>query len=82
MDNHGRVTAAESSVEEGIPLNDREKEILKFIFDGNSSSDVATLLSVSKRTVDFHLARAYVKMGVTNRIQAYQKAIDMGIIKK
>ena len=82
MDNHGLVTAVESSVEEMIPLSGREIEILQIIFEGNSSSDVADVLKLSKRTIDFHLARAYVKMGVTNRFQAYQKAIDMGIIKK
>jgi DNA-binding NarL/FixJ family response regulator len=40
-------------------LTDREREILKLIFDGKCSSEVATIMCVSKRTVDFHLARAY-----------------------
>lgn len=61
-------------------LTDRERQILRLIFDGNCSSDVAKTLSVSKRTVDFHLARAYVKLGVSNRFQAFKRALDLGII--
>lgn len=61
-------------------LTDREREILKLIFDGKCSSEVATIMCVSKRTVDFHLARAYVKLGVSNRFQAFKRAVELGII--
>jgi ATP/maltotriose-dependent transcriptional regulator MalT len=61
-------------------LTDREREILKLIFDGRCSSEVANALCVSKRTVDFHLARAYVKLGVSNRFQAFKRAVELGII--
>ena len=62
-------------------LTDREREILRLIFDGKCSNEVATTLSVSKRTVDFHLARAYVKLGVSNRFQAFKRAMELGIIR-
>jgi DNA-binding CsgD family transcriptional regulator len=63
-----------------IRLTEREREILRLIFDGKCSNEVAGILCVSKRTVDFHLARAYVKLGVSNRFQAFKKAIQLGII--
>ncbi len=62
-------------------LTDREREILRLIFDGKCSNEVASVLCVSKRTVDFHLARAYVKLGVSNRFQAFKRAIELGIIE-
>lgn len=62
-------------------LTEREREILRLIFDGNCSNEVAGILCVSKRTVDFHLARAYVKLGVSNRFQAYKRALQLGIIE-
>lgn len=62
-------------------LTEREREILKLIFDGRCSNEVAHTLSVSKRTVDFHLARAYVKLGVSNRFQAFKKAVELGIVE-
>jgi DNA-binding NarL/FixJ family response regulator len=61
-------------------LTDREREILRLIFDGRCSNEVASVLCVSKRTVDFHLARAYVKLGVSNRFQAFKRAIELEII--
>jgi LuxR family transcriptional regulator len=61
-------------------LTDREREILKLIFEGKCSSEVAQTLCVSKRTVDFHLARAYVKLGVSNRFQAFRRAVELGIV--
>ena len=62
------------------PLTEREIEILNLIFSGHAASEVAKMLSVSKRTVDFHLGKAYVKMGVTNRGQAFRKATELGIL--
>ncbi len=62
-------------------LTDRECEILRMIFDGRCSSEVAKELKVSKRTVDFHLARAYVKLGVSNRSQAFKRSVELGIVE-
>lgn len=61
-------------------LTEREREILRLIFEGKCSSEVAQTLRVSKRTIDFHLARAYVKLGVSNRFQAFKRAVELGII--
>lgn len=75
-----QAVMSQGDVEALARLTEREREILKLIFDGKCSSEVADTLSVSKRTVDFHLARAYVKLGVSNRFQAFRRAIELGII--
>lgn len=80
MDNPVTVSLTETEVREGNLLSDKEIEVLQLIFEGNSSSDVALIMSVSKRTIDFHVAKIYVKLGVNNRFQAYRKAIEMGLI--
>jgi LuxR family transcriptional regulator len=80
MENANRPTLGTNDEEILARLTDREREILRLIFDGKSSSEVAGIMSVSKRTVDFHLARAYVKLGVSNRFQAFKRAVDLGII--
>ena len=61
-------------------LTERERQILKLIFEGRCSTEVAQALRVSKRTVDFHLSKAYVKLGVSNRFQAFRRAVELGII--
>ena len=75
-----RPTLLQEDEEVLARLTEREREILRLIFDGKSSSEVARVIAVSKRTVDFHLARAYVKLGVANRYQAFKRAIELGII--
>ncbi len=80
MDSAERTTMGPGDVEALSRLTDRECEILKLIFEGKCSSEVAQNLRVSKRTVDFHLARAYVKLGVSNRFQAFRRAVELGII--
>ncbi len=80
-----KLTQAEDRVcdtviSHGYELTDREIHILRLLFSGQSSTAVANNLGISKRTVDFHLAQAYVKMGVANRYDAFKKAIELGVI--
>ena len=65
---------------EGIRLTPREIEILSFIAQGFRSQEVADLLFVSKRTIDFHLANAFSKLQVGNRVQAILAASRMGFL--
>ena len=63
-----------------VKLTKREIEVLTLVIEGNSSKEVADILYVSKRTVDFHLANIYHKLGVTNRVQAFREATRRGLI--
>jgi len=80
MESTERTALSPGDAEALSRLTEREREILKLIFDGRCSNEVAQTLSVSKRTVDFHLARAYVKLGVSNRFQAFKRAVELGIV--
>jgi len=66
--------------EEPIKLTKRELEVLSLVIEGKSSKEVADMLYVSKRTVDFHLANIYDKLQVTNRVQAFRRATRLGLI--
>jgi len=61
-------------------LTSREIEVLRLITEGKSSLQVAELLYLSKRTVDFHLARIYEKLNVQNRVQAIRRAVELGLV--
>lgn len=63
------------------PLTGREIEALTWSARGKSSADIAVLMGVSERTVNFHIANAMQKFGVATRIQAAVKASLAGIIK-
>lgn len=66
--------------ERSVKLTKREMEVLSLIIEGRSSKEVADLLYVSKRTVDFHLANIYDKLQVSNRVQAFRRAASLGLI--
>lgn len=57
-----------------VELNDREVETLTWAARGKTSADIAQILGLSKRTVDFHIDNARIKLGVATRIQAAIKA--------
>lgn len=64
-----------------IQLNEREIEVLTWAARGKTSQEIAQILDLSKRTVDFHIDNARDKMGVTTRIQAAIKATVGHIIE-
>ncbi len=58
----GLVTTAVS-----VALTDREREIVELAAAGASSNAIASQMFLSVRTVNNHLQRAYIKLGVTSR---------------
>lgn len=58
----------------------REKETLKWSYEGKTSWEIGIILSISERTVKFHLKNIYQKLNVTNRSQAVAKAIRCGVV--
>jgi DNA-binding response OmpR family regulator len=57
-----------------VMLNDRESEALTWAARGRTSAEIAELIGVSKRTIDFHLDNARIKLSATTRTQAAIKA--------
>lgn len=55
-------------------LTDREREVLTLAGEGLASKAIGERLFISKRTVDFHLANIYSKLGVGSRLQALRVA--------
>lgn len=61
-------------------LTDREREVLAWVGRGKTSSEIAIILGLRERTVNFHCDRAMKRLDVTNRTQAVAKAIAHGLI--
>ncbi len=51
-------------------LTKREYEILEFISKGLTDRQIARELDISSRTVQTHVGRIYMKLGVNNRVAA------------
>jgi DNA-binding CsgD family transcriptional regulator len=56
-------------------LSHRESEVLSWVAKGKTNFEVATILGISRRTVDTLLSRTYQKLGVENRTAAVMRMI-------
>jgi DNA-binding NarL/FixJ family response regulator len=61
-------------------LTVREREVLHMLAEGFSNAEIATRLSVSRRTVEVHRANVMHKLGLHNQVQLLRYAIQAGII--
>lgn len=67
----------------GLPapvLTDRQREVLEYVRAGRSSITIASLMSISDETVNFHMKRIRAILGVTTRHQAVAKAEALGLL--
>lgn len=65
---------------EAPKLTNREQECLRWVADGKTSWEIAHMLNVSERTVNFHLNNVMLKLDVCSRQHAVGKAAFQGLI--
>ena len=61
-------------------LTDREREILIWIAEGKSDATIGQILSISSKTVNYHVENAKRKFEVATRIQAVIAAIKHDLL--
>jgi DNA-binding NarL/FixJ family response regulator len=62
-------------------LTSRESEILQLLAIGKSNQEIAAALSISERTVKFHINNIFTKLGVSDRTQAVIHALKRGLVR-
>lgn len=67
-------------VEANHILNEREKEVLEWTAKGKTSWEIAIIVGISQRTVEWHATRAREKLEAANTIDAVTRAVKSGWI--
>ncbi len=62
-------------------LSSREREILQMIAEGNSVPKIASLLCISKKTVESHKTHIMEKLNIHAKVGLIKYAIRMGLTK-
>ena len=66
--------------EEAQQLTQRQREILQLLAEGNSAKEVANLLNISPRTVEFHKHSLMTKLKLKTNSALIQYAIKHGFV--
>jgi DNA-binding NarL/FixJ family response regulator len=75
---HALVRAVDRSgeVERRRQLTDRERDVLKGVFEGRSNKEIAASLAISEGSVKSALQQLFVKTGVRTRSQLVRVALE------
>jgi two-component system nitrogen regulation response regulator NtrX len=65
---------------QAFDLSLREKEVLNWLKKGKSSWDIATILHISERTVNYHVTNIMQKLNAVTRTQAVAVALEHKLI--
>ncbi|AXI01102.1 DNA-binding response regulator [Sporosarcina sp. PTS2304] len=63
-----------------ITLSSKEQEILAGVSKGLTNKVIAMDLSMSQRTIEYHLTNIFSKLGVNSRTEALLKAKEFGLL--
>jgi DNA-binding NarL/FixJ family response regulator len=63
-------------------LSPREVEVLRLLAQGQTNQEIAKNLFVSTSTVKKHIHRTISKLGVSDRVQAAVRAVELGLLSE
>ncbi|MEN3290880.1 MAG: LuxR family transcriptional regulator, quorum-sensing system regulator SolR [Burkholderiales bacterium] len=63
-----------------VTMTAREREVLRWTAEGKTAYEISQILTVSERTVNFHINNAVSKLGASNKTQAAVKASVLGML--
>jgi DNA-binding CsgD family transcriptional regulator len=62
-------------------LSPREQDIVTLVVDGKQNKEIARTLQISTHTVDTHLRRVFLRLGVKTRAAMVAKLMELGTIE-
>ena len=65
----------------GFDLTKKERELLPLLVKGLPNQEIANQLHISTATVKYHLANIYSKLGVRNRVEATNIALEHHLVE-
>ncbi|SQI40232.1 Transcriptional activator protein lasR [Leminorella richardii] len=69
----------QEGTEADFQLTKREKDILRWTAEGKTSNEIAIVMSISDRTVNFHINNIIKKLSVSNKTAAAVKALVLNL---
>lgn len=81
MTAHGHITSLPGKELLLEQLTERELEVLQLVAAGRRNREIAELLRISVKTVEFHLNNAFGKLCAQSRTEAVVRAWQAGMLQ-
>ncbi len=65
---------------QGVTLTTRQREVLQLVAEGQSSKDIATILNISVKTVEFHKSHIMKQLDLHTTAELTKYAISHGLV--
>lgn len=78
---HLQKQLLQTTANKKFKLSQREMQCLTLIAKNYSTEDMAKILGIKERTVNYHIQRLNKKFGTSNKYQSVIKALNKGLIK-
>jgi DNA-binding CsgD family transcriptional regulator len=75
-----RLLTPKLAPETQVAMTAREKEVLRWTAEGKTAYEISQILTVSERTINFHITNVVLKLGASNKTQAAVKAAALGLL--
>src|ERR1035437_292273 len=62
-------------------FSQRERQIIELLLQGKTNKEIALLLQISRRTVEFHASNIYAKLGVHTRSEVILRVMQDGDLR-
>ena len=63
------------------PLTERELQVMRLMFEGFTTLEIASSLGIAYKTAATHRSRIFAKLEVHNTVLAFRRAVRMGLIE-
>lgn len=64
--------------QEEVSLTPRERSVVALLLDGRTNDEIASVLGITTRTVEAHLARLFERLGISSRTELATRALREG----
>jgi DNA-binding NarL/FixJ family response regulator len=71
---------AEGSLEMKSPLTPRQREVLQLVAEGKAVKDIANILNVSSKTVEFHKTKIMRELNLHSTVELTKYAVAHGMV--
>ena len=76
---HSYESGAHSGTDAALSLTSRQREVLQLLAEGRSAKEIAAILNISTKTVEYHKYRMMEDLGINTAAELIRYAVKQGI---